>query len=314
MAGDDRRRRADGSLPGSQFSRVDLLLRAPDGHGRPLVLMRRRSSSPHGAVWELPGASRRDHETPVATALGAAAEQAGVDPGRVRVRGAGIAHPGGSGTTIVADIPGPLPVHPAAHPAGPDAEVGQGAELGQVAELGQGAELAWIPEPEIGSLQLPPTLAASWPSLQAPDTVLLVDAANVVGSRPDGWWRDRAGAAERLLRAIAAAGPGVFALPSGGFRWVARLVVVLEGKAKQAPDIAGVEVVRAPGSGDDTIVKLAHDAGDHLVVTADRGLRARLPSSAWAVGPAMLRSWIAPGTAPARGAPRRPGGDRSEPG
>ena len=29
-------------------------------------------------------------------------------------------------------------------------------------------------------------------------TVLVVDAANVVGSRPDGWWRDRPGAARRL--------------------------------------------------------------------------------------------------------------------
>ena len=28
--------------------------------------------------------------------------------------------------------------------------------------------------------------------------VLVVDAANVVGSRPDGWWKDRAGAARRL--------------------------------------------------------------------------------------------------------------------
>ena len=35
-------------------------------------------------------------------------------------------------------------------------------------------------------------------------TVLLVDAANVVGSRPDGWWRDRAGAATRLLARLAA--------------------------------------------------------------------------------------------------------------
>ncbi|MGB7447512.1 MAG: hypothetical protein WA892_00115 [Ornithinimicrobium sp.] len=28
--------------------------------------------------------------------------------------------------------------------------------------------------------------------------VLIVDAANVIGSSPDGWWRDRAGAARRL--------------------------------------------------------------------------------------------------------------------
>lgn len=34
-------------------------------------------------------------------------------------------------------------------------------------------------------------------------TVLLVDVANVVGSRPDGWWRDRAGATTRLLHRLA---------------------------------------------------------------------------------------------------------------
>src|SRR4051794_4910311 len=34
-------------------------------------------------------------------------------------------------------------------------------------------------------------------------TVLLVDVANVVGSRPDGWWRDRAGATGRLLDRLA---------------------------------------------------------------------------------------------------------------
>ena len=31
-----------------------------------------------------------------------------------------------------------------------------------------------------------------------PELTLIVDGANVVGSRPDGWWRDRAGAAVRL--------------------------------------------------------------------------------------------------------------------
>ncbi|MBM3141325.1 MAG: NTP pyrophosphohydrolase, partial [Chloroflexi bacterium] len=32
---------------------------------------------------------------------------------------------------------------------------------------------------------------------------LIVDAMNVIGSRPDGWWRDRPGAARRLVRALA---------------------------------------------------------------------------------------------------------------
>ncbi|MFJ4936300.1 NTP pyrophosphohydrolase, partial [Streptomyces pseudovenezuelae] len=39
--------------------------------------------------------------------------------------------------------------------------------------------------------------------------LVVVDAANVVGSVPDGWWRDRRGAAERLRDRLAADGvPG----------------------------------------------------------------------------------------------------------
>ena len=33
-----------------------------------------------------------------------------------------------------------------------------------------------------------------------------VDASNVVGSRPDGWWRDRTGATRRLVAALEARG------------------------------------------------------------------------------------------------------------
>lgn len=49
-------------------------------------------------------------------------------------------------------------------------------------------------------------------------------------------------------------------------------------------DVPGVDVVRARGSGDDTVVELARTEPDCVVVTADRGLRARLPASATAGG------------------------------
>src|SRR4051812_39332860 len=45
--------------------------------------------------------------------------------------------------------------------------------------------------------------------------VLIVDGANVVGSRADGWWRDRAGAAARLRDRLATLG-GVEGLPGAG--------------------------------------------------------------------------------------------------
>lgn len=110
--------------------------------------------------------------------------------------------------------------------------------------------------------------------------MIVVDAANVVGARADGWWRDRAGAARRLLAELAAA-----ALPE-------EVVVVLEGAAKAALDgteYAGVRVVAAPGSGDDTIVAVAAAGSDVTVVTADRELRRRVEAlGARTAGPRAL--------------------------
>lgn len=125
--------------------------------------------------------------------------------------------------------------------------------------------------------------------------MLLVDAANVVGARADGWWRDRPGAAARLvgdLRGAVAAG-----------HLEPPVVVVLEGAARQgAPEgeEGGVRVVHAEGSGDDTLVDLAAvtvtDAatdgatdGATLLVTADRALRDRAArAGARSVGPRWL--------------------------
>jgi hypothetical protein len=104
--------------------------------------------------------------------------------------------------------------------------------------------------------------------------LLIVDGANVVGSRPDGWWRDRAGAAERLrdaLRPVAAGGLPDLPPPL-------EVVLVVEGRARGVESVDGVRVVAAPGSGDDTIVDLAAAARPRrtVVVTADRGLRERV--------------------------------------
>ena len=91
-------------------------------------------------------------------------------------------------------------------------------------------------------------------------TVLLVDAANVVGSRPDGWWRDRAGAAGRLLERLAGLPGRSLTGPGGESVEVARVVAVVEGAAREASAPAGadrLDVVRAAGSGDDALVSTA---------------------------------------------------------
>jgi hypothetical protein len=128
--------------------------------------------------------------------------------------------------------------------------------------------------------------------VSAPPVVLVVDVANVMGSRPDGWWRNRAAAAARLLAEIAPLSGSQVTTPEGLPLTVVRLVAVLEGQARDVPAPEGVDAVRATADGDSAIAALAEEvvaAGDLvLVVTADRGLRGRLPASALVAGPRWI--------------------------
>jgi hypothetical protein len=104
---------------------------------------------------------------------------------------------------------------------------------------------------------------------------VIVDAANVVGSRPDGWWRDRAAAARRLADEIVAA-------LSAGTLGDVTVHLVVEGAAARAdlPEHPDLVIVRAPADGDTTIAALAAElVGEVQVVTADRGLRERVQAA-----------------------------------
>lgn len=106
--------------------------------------------------------------------------------------------------------------------------------------------------------------------------LVIVDGANVVGSVPDGWWRDRAAAAVRLRDRLAAVtSSGLPDIPGP-----VEVTLVVEGKARDIPQADnGVRIERAPGSGDDKIADLVRDeaaARRTVVVTADRGLRDRV--------------------------------------
>jgi predicted RNA-binding protein with PIN domain len=76
----------------------------------------------------------------------------------------------------------------------------------------------------------------------------LVDGNNVMGARPDGWWRDRDGAMARLVAALQA-----FADESGD-----PVAIVFDGREREvgqgtAPDVT---VGFAPGG---------RDAADHAI-------------------------------------------------
>ncbi|AEW97044.1 hypothetical protein [Streptantibioticus cattleyicolor] len=130
--------------------------------------------------------------------------------------------------------------------------------------------------------------------------LVVVDAANTVGSVPDGWWRDRYAATERLrdfLAPLAAQGlPARDDVPEAFRRPPLDVLLVVEGAAREVPPVPGVRVEAAPGSGDDRMVELLAEAARRaphrplLLITADRELRRRVqPLGATCAGPRTVR-------------------------
>ena len=105
---------------------------------------------------------------------------------------------------------------------------------------------------------------------------LIVDGNNVIGSRPDGWWRDRDGAAHRLIASLQA-----LARRSGD-----RISVVLDGRPPaDRPEgvhdgvLVAYATRRGPDAADDRIVAEVErdpDPASLVVVTSDRALAARV--------------------------------------
>lgn len=246
-----------------------------------VLLQHRASWSHHGDTWGVPGGARASDEGAVTAAVREAAEEAAVVPDLVRADLAFVEdHGDWSYTTIVATSLGPFDPYPS------DAE---------------SHDIRWVPIDEVADLPLMPAFAAMWPRIRAQigrRAALIVDAANVVGSRPDGWWLDRAGATSRLRDRLAAAdGLPATALDLPADHWWPDTSMVVEGAARDLTGVDGVQVVVAAGSGDDTIVATAEQTvrdrpGDPVVVaTADRELRRRvLAVGASVTGPGTLRT------------------------
>jgi len=128
---------------------------------------------------------------------------------------------------------------------------------------------------------------------QPQDVVLLVDIANVMGSRPDGWWRDRVAAATRLLNGLEPLnGTDVTNEAGLGTVRITEVRAVVEGAARRAEGPETLSVLRADRDGDSEIVeeasRLTASGKTPLVVTADRGLRRRLPERSLIIGPEWL--------------------------
>ena len=274
-----------------RFGAAGLLLTDGVGPAPAVVLQHRALWSHHGGTWGIPGGALGPGEPAADGAVREAVEEAGVPDDAVRVWSASVlAHPDWAYTTVVGEAIAPFT------PVPTDAE---------------SLEVTWVPVPAVTGRDLLPAFGEAWPRLVpllGRRVLVVVDAANVVGSRPDGWWRDRPGAAARLHAALAAALPRGFAasvlsLPAD--RWWPDVLVVLEGAARGAdadsparPEAGArpaLGVVRATTSGDDAIHQSATEAlrdgryTDVVVVTADRALAERVRAAgASTVGPRAL--------------------------
>ncbi|GAA4421741.1 NUDIX domain-containing protein [Georgenia halophila] len=257
-----------------------LMLWRVGADGVEVVLQHRALWSHHGGTWGLPGGAITDGEDAGDGAVREAVEEAGLDAAGMRVWAErSLVHPDWSYTTVVAESVGPQ------EPSVSDPE---------------SLEVSWVPMDGLDGRELLPAFGESLPLLRAMvrRLVLVVDAANVVGSRPDGWWTDRAGATTALrdhLGALITDGLPASDVELPGDRWYPEVLLVTEGAARGVPAAGGVDVVAAARSGDDAIVdevrRLVLDpVNDVAVTTADRGLIARVGAlGARTLGPRLVR-------------------------
>ncbi|HET6706490.1 NUDIX hydrolase [Amycolatopsis sp.] len=260
-----------GHVHWGRYGAAGLLLVDP---ARGVLLQRRAWWVHHGRTWALPGGAIEAGETAVGAAAREAFEEVSVPAEAFRAVSASVVdHGDWSYTTVLA--------------------LADGAEA-RVANT-ESAEVRWVDPDDVPGYPLHRDFAAAWPHLRArvgQELVLVVDAANVVGSRPDGWWRDRHGAAERLRDQLAKlAEAGVPDSGDAAVTWWPRIVLVVEGQAKHVTGTAGVEVVAADTDGDSKIVEVvAQQKAKVLVATADRELKRRVEALGAAIlGPGTLR-------------------------
>lgn len=271
-----------------RFGAAGLLAVDPE---RGILLQHRVSWSHFGGTWGLPGGAMHEGESAIVGAVREAQEEAGVPDAAVRPRFTSVLDLDvWSYTTVIADVV---------------------RAFDPVISDPESVALEWVPVDEVDARPLHPGFGSAWPALRTLLDVrlsLVVDAANVVGSVPNGWWRDRAGATARLASRLDGLAVPAADLGVGGATWFPEIALVVEGQARgivtpssdadaEVPELlppGGVSIVRAEGAGDDAIVAEVERrtrAGQHVVViSSDRELQNRVD----AAGAAQVRSagWL----------------------
>lgn len=254
-----------------RFGAAGLLAYDPE---RGVLLQHRVAWSHFGGTWGLPGGALHQGESAIVGAVREAQEEAGVPDASVRPRFTSVLDLDiWSYTTVIADVVRPF------EPVISDPE---------------SVALDWVAIDDVDGLPLHPGFGSAWPALRRLLEVrpsLVVDAANVVGAVPDGWWKDRAGATSRLAARLTGLAVPAEELGIGGTQWFPAIGLVVEGQARAADDPEHdapaellpsgiVSVVRASGAGDDEIVaEVARRAsrGERVIaVTSDRALSGRV--------------------------------------
>lgn len=234
--------------------------------GDRVVLQHRAQWSHQGGTWAFPGGAIREGEDAISGAVREATEEAGISGEDLTLIATSVlSHPDWSYTTVLAHAD-----------AGLDVGVTDAESIA----------VRWIPIEQVAELPLLPAFAHAWPRLRSMLALrpgIVVDAANVVGSRPDGWWRDRAGANARLIAGLdrlAATGVPASFINADGDTWWPHWHAVVEGAARSVAGTDAVTTHAAARDGDDTIVAVTTDLlgrrATAIVVTADRELRARV--------------------------------------
>ncbi|STD12726.1 NUDIX domain [Dermatophilus congolensis] len=244
---------------------------------RGVLLQHRAAWSDHGSTWGLPGGARHSNEKPIPGALREATEEAGVPHENLLIASTYTYDVNyWSYTTVIAQVTTPFEA---------------------VINDTESEELRWVPIDDVDSLPLHPGLAALWPQLRYALTAqphLLIDIANVMGSRPDGWWKDRVGAAQRLLTQLETLTyhgiPGPFLGHPKEWHFWPEIEAVVEGQVARTdnlfttapppeqttPSTGELLITRANADGDSTILERLATfpaSTDVTVVTSDRPLR-----------------------------------------